>query len=243
MKAIKAGRHNAAIINQEIISGAFSSLWTDPTAQALVFANLLTLVLAVWQNWDIVTVLLIYWCQSIIIGIFNVLRILSIKKVVIEKPGELKGMGLDAFDQIQKQVPSDWVKIGAAIFFTIHYGFFHFIYLVFLLAFAFSPPFGAAEGIDFGAILIAVTILFVSHLFSFVYHFKEERPQSLQGVMMGPYVRIIPMHFIIVFGGIFILAGVFSQPVIAVFLLLKTGADLIMHYSEHSGRHLIIEPG
>ena len=39
---------------------------------SLIFANLVTIVLAIIGNWDLATVLFIYWAQSIIIGIFTV---------------------------------------------------------------------------------------------------------------------------------------------------------------------------
>ena len=37
---------------------------------SLIFANLVTIVLAILGNWDLATVMFIYWAQSIIIGIF-----------------------------------------------------------------------------------------------------------------------------------------------------------------------------
>ena len=44
---------------------------------SLIFANLVTIVLAILGNWDLATVMFIYWAQSIIIGIFSVVSILG----------------------------------------------------------------------------------------------------------------------------------------------------------------------
>jgi hypothetical protein len=60
----------------------------------------------------------------------------------------------------------------------------------------------------------------------------KEGLKKFDKVMMGPYVRIIPMHLTIIFGGMFILAG---APFIAliIFSVLKTIVDLYMHLREH----------
>ena len=44
---------------------------------SLILANLVTIVLAILGNWDLATVMFIYWAQSIIIGIFSVISILG----------------------------------------------------------------------------------------------------------------------------------------------------------------------
>ena len=51
----------------------------DPSTLLLVFSNLAAVFLAVWQGWNVLMVLWVYWFQSVIIGFFNFLRILSLK--------------------------------------------------------------------------------------------------------------------------------------------------------------------
>jgi hypothetical protein len=56
----------------------------------------------------------------------------------------------------------------------------------------------------------------------------------------GPYYRIIPMHFTIMFGAMVMvvlgIAGITSTlPVLGIFLFLKTAADLVMHLHKHAG--------
>ena len=57
-----------------IIPGGFE--FTPPVI-TLLCSNIITIVLAVAGNWDAATVLFIYWAQSIIIGIFTVVSLLS----------------------------------------------------------------------------------------------------------------------------------------------------------------------
>jgi hypothetical protein len=45
--------------------------------------------------------------------------------------------------------------------------------------------------------------------------------------MFYPYLRIIPMHFTIIFG------SMLPQGMLPLFVLLKTGADAGMHLVEH----------
>jgi predicted RND superfamily exporter protein len=56
----------------------------------------------------------------------------------------------------------------------------------------------------------------------------------------GPYIRIIPMHFTIMAGAIVIgilgIIGIESAvPVLVLFLLLKTAADIATHLHKHPG--------
>ena len=50
--------------------------------------------------------------------------------------------------------------------------------------------------------------------------------------MFYPYARILPMHLLIV-GGFFLADGGAQTAAVVLFLILKTGADTVMHYIEH----------
>lgn len=56
----------------------------NPSTIILLVSNLIVIILAVIQKWDTSTVLWVYWMQSIIIGFFQFLRILSLKKFSTE---------------------------------------------------------------------------------------------------------------------------------------------------------------
>ncbi|MCX6801619.1 MAG: DUF6498-containing protein [Candidatus Diapherotrites archaeon] len=51
-----------------------------PTAISLLAANLFTIAIAVTQGWGLLQLLWVYWFQSVIIGVFNYLRILNLKE-------------------------------------------------------------------------------------------------------------------------------------------------------------------
>jgi hypothetical protein len=80
-------------------------------------------------------------------------------------------------------------------------------------------------------------VFLVYGCFSFFYNRKWESKQKQDtGKLFGfPYVRIIPMHLTIIFGGI-LSAGTFKGRIpLAIFMLLKTVVDAAMHNIERKG--------
>lgn len=181
---------------------------------SLIVSNLIIIILAVIQKWDISTVLWVYWMQSIIIGFFQFLRILSLRNFSTEK-FIING---------HPALPTPKTKTFTAFFFAFHYGFFHFIYAIFLFnLFKSDHPF------DFGYLLLGGLVFFINHLFSYFQNriIDEQKIQNIGTLMFTPYTRIVPMHLIIIFGAIL------GQSTLIVFLLLKTIADLVMHIVKH----------
>lgn len=181
---------------------------------SLFISNLVIISLAVLQKWDVSEVLWVYWMQSVIIGLFQFFRILSLKKFSTEK----------FTINNQSVLPSPKTKTFTAIFFAFHYGFFHFIYAIFLFNFFTKQP------LDFIYISIGGLIFFLNHTFSY-FHNKltdEQKTQNIGQLMFTPYVRIVPMHLIIVF------CAILGQSTLLIFLILKTLTDLIMHNIKHT---------
>lgn len=203
----------------------FLKMKKDPTTWFLLFSNLLTIFFAVLLNWNLIEVLWIYWGQSVIIGVFNFLKMLKIS---------LSSKENDFFSAIQ---------LFRSCFFLIHYGGFHLGYLIFLLVFSFSPGILGVSSLNFlffvPFFLIAMSVFFVNHLFSFLYYSKKldlfgrDKNILINKLMFSPYARIVPMHLTIIFGTMFIAFGFFNSFVLVFFLLLKTFADIKMHISEH----------
>ncbi len=186
----------------------------DQSTWILIASNLLTLVLAVTQNWSIGTIFWTYWIQSVLIGLFNAIRIFSLRQFRTE--------GMTSNGQpIEPNRTSS--KIQTGIFFLVHYGLFHFVYAAFLFA---SFP-----EVDLFFLVIGAAIFFSNHLYSFLQHRQADRESvpHLGGIMFRPYLRIFPMHLTIVFFGM----AMQSRETLIVFLLIKTVADTAMHLLEH----------
>lgn len=192
----------------------------DPTSRSLLLSNIVMIVLALAEGWKLKTVMLIYWGQNIIIGFFNVLKILS------AGPGAVLG-------EFKSRLPRGRIpkkaKFFIAGFFAFHYGFFHFGYWQFL-----QP----LNGVDWNWVGFSLLMFLSHHGYSFHYNYARERERwGFEKLMVFPYLRIIPMHMTIVLGGFFIAVlhnDLADRLVLLFFLLLKTQTDLRMHQVEHA---------
>lgn len=216
----------------------------DPTLISLLATNIAVIVLAVVQGWTLLPLLWIYWFQSVIIGFFHFFRILNLKEFSTKN-----------FRINNRPVkPTEGIKTFTALFFAFHYGTFHLGYLVFLVMMPTigmligplntpmltgplntpgRPQAGAALINSAPWILLSTVIFFFNHLYSYKYYKnKPKKKQNIGTIMFYPYARIVPMHLMIASG--FLLFGGERQTLaVVVFLILKTGADLLMHFAEH----------
>jgi hypothetical protein len=195
------------------------NIFNDISLWSLLLSNIVTIFLAITEHWNLSTIMWVYWFQSIIIGFFNFIRILQLKKFSTER----------LIINGQPAQPTQSTKISTAFFFLFHYGFFHLIYLVFLLSNSFIKGHGNTSNlIESKYIFITALIFFINHLFSYFYNRpRDTKKQNIGSLMLYPYARIIPMHLTIIFSSSLVGALPF-------FLLLKTMADAIMHILEHN---------
>ena len=190
----------------------------DRSTTVLVLSNIATILFAVVQQWDVSVVMWIYWGQSVIIGYFNVRRMLALKQFSTEN-FRINNRPAEPTRKTQRQT---------AFFFAVHYGGFHFAYLVFLFA-----ENSIDSGIASAGVAACILIFFFNHRYSYSYNQERDaaRKPNLGFIMFFPYVRIIPMHTMILAGSHF--AGD-STARLVMFLVLKTLADVAMHVIEHS---------
>lgn len=200
--------------------------WTeDGSVWSLIAANVLSLVIAFYQDWSTVSLMTIYWAQSVIIGIANVFRMLTLDRFSTEN-----------FTMNDRRVePTTATKIQVALFFTVHYGFFHLIYLVFLVAFMSDKRLSgtSTEEVLFEPwFWVCIAAFALNHFWSYRYNHDMDRQgtPNIGTLMFTPYLRIMPMHLTFIFGGMFMHTG----GSLMLFGVLKTLADVGMHAVEHA---------
>ncbi|HTW91620.1 MAG TPA: DUF6498-containing protein [bacterium] len=191
----------------------------DLSLLPLLVSNGLAIWWAARDHLSLQTVMMIYWAQSVAIGAVNVLRILALREY-----------STDDFRMGGPLSPSAGTKLKVAGFFTLHYGFFHVVYLVFILAAMtrgrvdVNVPF-----VFFGAALFAG-----SDLAALALHWNAEtRGRNIGQVMFAPYLRIVPMHLAIIFGGF---VNYHPGLTLGLFQGLKTVADVFTHLMQHRRR-------
>lgn len=188
--------------------------WKSSSMISLILANILMIIWAIIEGWNITNIIWIYWFQSVVIGIFQAKKMLDLKEF------STKGLKMNN----KPVLPTKIGKLSVVIFFCFHYGFFHFVYLIFLV--------GILKNVIWTSVFIISIIFFINHLFSYMRNKREDskKIKNIGNMMFLPYARIIPMHLII------LLAIPFSGSLILliIFMILKTIADVIMHIAEHS---------
>jgi hypothetical protein len=191
-----------------------------PSALVLVAANALPLVGVITLHWTVFSIILLYWCENVVIGAFNVL------KMALADP---------------RNVPGDALKLFLIPFFIVHYGIFTMVHGMFVLV-LFGPRTGDAPGpaslvaaLGQAGIWYAVLAVAASHGFSFVHNYLaggEFRRASPQVLMSQPYSRVVVLHISILAGGF--LTNAVGAPTLALLVLiaLKTAIDLRSHLAE-----------
>lgn len=179
-------------------------LLSNPSVLFLIVGNLYCIWYYQKYPEDFATIVWIYWFQSIIIGFFNFLELLTAKNT----SGDITGV-----NNSSKKI----TKGCAAWFFLFHYGTFHLVYFVFLL-------------VDFDStsvkklvLLLGIATFFLESMIGFIRHKAIEKTEKVNiGLLFFlPYLRIIPMHLMI------LLPKFFGMEPSLLFLVLKMGADLL----------------
>jgi hypothetical protein len=176
--------------------------------------------LAIWwaarDHLSLQTVMMIYWGQSVAIGVVNVLRILALRDY---STGDFRLAG--------PLSPSAGAKLKVTGFFMLHYGFFHIVYLVFILA---AMTRGRVD-VNVPFVLCGASLFAVTDLIALALHWNEQtRGRSIGQVMFAPYLRIVPMHLAIIFGGF---VNYHPGLTLGLFQGLKTVADMFTHMVQH----------
>jgi len=88
----------------------------DGSIWMLVMTNLFVLAVALASGWRLIDMMLVFWIQSVVIGVSYLARIASLKQFSTEN-FRINDLPVD---------PTPETRRSTAIFFAFHYGFFHF---------------------------------------------------------------------------------------------------------------------
>lgn len=216
---------------------------TGPLAAvvALLVANAIPIVGVLFLGWSLMTILLLYWLENGIVGVWNVPRIALASRADAAPGGaELVGTRL--------------ARATIIPFFIFHYGMFWVVHGIFLFA---LPVFaglgfgggslgggnlGGSDAASFGridpvAILLGGGALFVSHGVSFFANYvgrREYLTTTPKERMFAVYGRVVVLHLTIIFGAVAV--GALGSPIAVLLILIvgKTILDLALHFREHA---------
>lgn len=208
----------------------------DISIISIIAVNLIPFFGILFFQWSLFSVLILYWCESAVIGFFTIAKMIMAKEtnVFLNKQGE----------EIKINTSFNWlIKIFLIPFFCIHFGGFMFghLFFIFFISIINNPigiiNFDPAVILDTVInILIALVALFISHGISFFKNFignGEYKKLSATKLMISPYKRIIVMHVTILLGGFLIMFTGIPHMMLILFIVLKTIVDLRAHKKEH----------
>jgi len=194
----------------------------DKSIWLLLLSNILATWFMINAKQGVTSFLMIFWVQSFIIGLFNVVRILRLKEFSVN--------GLRTNGQLATNTPA--TKYDTALFFIAHYNLFLLVALNAILGLPLKEI--LFEGVlqkQLNLIIIPGSIFFVNHLFSFIYNApRDTKKQNVGTLMFYPYIRMLPLFLASFFVLSNIVVGVINL------LVIKTITDLITHAIEHQIR-------
>lgn len=189
---------------------------SSPSTLALIAANLVPIAGAAVLGWKLSDVMVVFWAESAVVGLFNCLKMAVIGR---------------------------WLALAAIPFFIGHFGAFMAVHFLFLYGLFVEGPsaMGGGDLADvarlFAGLWPALLALFVSHGFSFFYNFLgrgEYRTRDLSDQMSEPYSRIIFMHLVLILGGGITLVLGEPTPVLLAVIALKIVADVRAHLHQRA---------
>ena len=190
-----------------------------PLSTSYIVGGNLAVLLGVWfLNWSTAEIILGFWVESLIIGIFTVIKMTTAR-------GSYRNKKEVAMTINGKYVEP--TRKNTVLFFIFHFGMFMTIHLIFLVRilennFVLSEAY-AAIGLMAGSLLI-------SHLCSYWYNWYQQDEMSTThygDLVSTPYMRVIPMHLALIFG-----YGLVGSMTILL-LVFKIFADVLSHVAEH----------
>jgi hypothetical protein len=197
---------------------------SSPLAMGMLLAaNFVPIIGITVGGWNLHALVLVYWSETIVIGLMAIA-----KMTMSSKLGEL---GKSKSYQI--------------VFFIAHYATFVVIYGVFISVALFADSDGPrGNGILAG---VAIVTYIASHLVSFKWNYLDKgefRKVSSLTQMVMPYARLLPSHFTLLVGVLFLSWTAFGAFGMILLAVLKVVMDVAAHLAEHVavGR-LKSEPG
>jgi len=191
-----------------------------PSGLVLIAANLVPMLGVLFLGWEVFPILFLFWCENVVVGLFNVLRMAMCS-------------GGDRM--------THWAKLFMIPFFCVHYGIFTAVHGTFLFGFFAAVHLGHDIGNAIDLLLKdylfwALVALFLSHAVSFVVNYigkQEYRRVTLEQLMALPYGRIVVLHVTILFGAFLFAFTGLPSVCLTLLVVLKIIVDLKAHQKEH----------
>jgi hypothetical protein len=178
--------------------------------RSIILLNLFTLITGLLWGIDVRFFLLYYWLENLIAGVFNVIKMLTLNND--ENPL--------------------LTKLFKSTYFTMHYGIFITVHLMFLFSFiSYSNP--RTNPIQYvidnlQLFLINLVLLIGDYVNGYLKWRKTSIAVTIGELMFSPYRRIVVMHLTIIFGAILYTGIQSSWVFLVIMMLMKTYVEVML---------------
>lgn len=193
----------------------------------------LSAIWGVWfKHWNASEVFLVYCLESVIVGIFTVIKLLIV--TIYKKQSSTKEAINPAFPGVQ----SGFFYI---FFFIAHYGFFLFVQMNIFLGIAGIPGLNAFEGLsklvlnpfqflntEVQLFLCSCILMYGINLYTQFIASKSYQTIALPVLMFMPYPRVFVQQFTVILGA-FALAFGAGKMFILIFVLIRIIIEFVMN--------------
>lgn len=199
----------------------------DPSVGALLLANLVPVIGFLFFEWSFLSIIFVYWAESVVIGLYTIPKIL------------ISGLysAMKAKTKTFRQFVMPFVYIP---FFCFHI----FGVLGAIMVAVFSTADIPAELLEqvflqemANVSTYAILGFVISHGISFLSNFigkKEYQRVSADAYVFSPYLRVILLGLIIFFGGILTLGNFIPGMYMIIFIIGKINVDIWLYILERS---------
>lgn len=217
--------------------GFFESLfsaWETAGGRAVIAANLVPAIGLLFFGWDVFTVVFLYWFENVVIGVFQVFRMMMADGL----PGiPADRITINGATVAPKEFQRAFAGVSAGLkfflipFFCVHYGAFTFAHGLFVMNLfgqhgphanqpgGFHTPDGAGT---------AMAALMIIHSYIFLKDYLlagEWRSASSVQLMMEPYRRIVILHIFIIASALFVKKFEMAPQLMLAVVFAKTAWD------------------
>lgn len=211
---------------------------THPSTIVLILINLLTIYIALVEQWDVFVLMILYIIQGLIICFFHYFKVLRLEKIDTTDFEKNFNLTINGQQCTINGLSLEEAKKKAANFFLFGFLFANFVYLIFIGAYigiTSDTIVFSEEGIFSTGFILLIIGYFLTHAFSFIQSKEEAKKEvNLGNYLHEPFARIIPMHLTIIIGGYFINTQKENQFLLLIlFLIIKGIFDVHTHIQQH----------
>ncbi len=229
----------------DIVVNSRKELVRDSVSVAfLIVSNFLPLLGVFAFGWRVFDIVLLYWLENVIIGVFNVIKIVTCMPQQEQASAGTTDKQRASANAVTMQGGVHAIKLFLVPFFTFHYGLFCTVHGVFIIALLGDDQLGqefplwvALDMLKHPGFAIAAIGLIASHGVSLIknYYMRGEYKKTHPIILLfSPYARIVILHIAILLSAFLTLA--IGSPIWMLLLLVigKTAVDLFIHLAAHS---------